>query len=52
MEPVQFERDRGGDPKDPFGVEAMIKEAAGGANKRGAESEGGGGGKRARVEDE
>lgn len=47
--PVQFERDRG---DDPFGVEAMIKEAAGGGNKRGAESDAGGGGKRARVEDE
>lgn len=47
--PVQFERDRG---DDPFGVDAMIKEAAAGANKRGAESEGGGGGKRARVDDE
>ena len=47
--PVQFERDRG---DDPFGVVAMIKEAAGGGNKRGAESDAGGGGKRARVEDE
>lgn len=46
--PVQFERDRG----DPFGVDAMIKEAAKGA-KRGAEDEAGGSkGKRARVEDE
>lgn len=49
--PVQFERDRG---DDPFGVEAMIKEAARGANKRGADDEGAGGskGKRARVENE
>ncbi|KAK4541070.1 mRNA splicing protein [Oleoguttula mirabilis] len=48
--PVQFERDRG---DDPFGVDAMIAEAAKGAGKRPAEEEGGGGkGKRARVEDE
>lgn len=49
--PVQFERDRG---DDPFGVEAMIKEAAKGANKRGAEDEvaGSSKGKRARVDDE
>ena len=50
--PVQFERDRG---DDPFGVEAMIKEAAKGANKRGAEDDGGGGGgkgKKARVDDD
>lgn len=48
--PVQFERDRG---DDPFGVEAMIREAAAGANKRAAaEDEDGGGGKRARVDDE
>ena len=48
--PVQFERDRG---DDPFGVEAMIKEAAKGA-KRSAEDDAGGGskGKRARVDDE
>ena len=48
--PVQFERDRG---DDPFGVEAMISEAAKGANKRGADEEGSSGkGKRARVDDE
>jgi len=49
--PVMFERDRG---DDPFGVDAMIAEAAKGANKRGAEEEGGGGakGKRAKVDDE
>ncbi|KAK5120869.1 mRNA splicing protein [Meristemomyces frigidus] len=47
--PVQFERDRG---DDPFGVDAMIAEAAKGAGKRPAEEEGGGKGKRARVEDE
>ncbi|KAK5166485.1 mRNA splicing protein [Saxophila tyrrhenica] len=48
--PVMFERDRG---DDPFGVEAMISEAAKGANKRGAEEEvGRGKGKRARVDDE
>lgn len=46
--PVQFERDRA---DDPFGVDAMIKEAAAGANKRGADGDVGGGGKRARVED-
>ena len=46
--PVQFERDRG---DDPFGVEAMIKEAANGA-KRAADDDGGGKGKRARVDDE
>jgi len=48
--PVQFERDRG---DDPFGVEAMIKEAASGASKRGVdEDDGGGRSKRARVDDE
>jgi len=48
--PVQFERDRG---DDPFGVEAMISEAAKGA-KRGAEDEAPGRskGKKARVDDE
>lgn len=46
--PVMFERDRG---DDPFGVEAMVAEAAKGA-KRGAEDDGGGKGKRARVDDE
>ncbi|KAK3070671.1 mRNA splicing protein [Teratosphaeriaceae sp. CCFEE 6253] len=47
--PVQFERDRG---DDPFGVDAMIAEAAKRAGKRGAEDDAGGKGKRARVEDE
>lgn len=48
--PVQFERDRG---DDPFGVDAIIAEAAKGAGKRAAEEEGGGGkGKRAKVDDE
>lgn len=46
--PVMFERDRG---DDPFGVEAMVAEAAKGA-KRGAEDDGGGKGKKARVDDE
>lgn len=46
--PVMFERDRG---DDPFGVEAMISEAAKGA-KRGADDDAGGKGKRARVDDE
>lgn len=46
--PVQFERDRG----DPFGVEAMIAEASKNANKRSAEEDGGGRGKKARVDDE
>lgn len=46
--PVMFERDRG---DDPFGVEAMISEASKGA-KRGADDDGGGNGKRARVDDE
>lgn len=46
--PVMFERDRG---DDPFGVDAMIAEAAQGAKKRSAE-EVGGSGKRARVDDE
>ncbi|KAK5682975.1 mRNA splicing protein [Elasticomyces elasticus] len=50
--PVQFERDRGGEAKDPFGVDAMIAEAAKGAGKRKAEEEGDAKGKRARVEDE
>lgn len=50
--PVQFERDRGGDP-DPFGVDAMIAEAAKGAGKRKVEDdESGGKGKRARVDDD
>ena len=48
--PVQFERDRG---DDPFGVEAMINEAAKGANKRGAgEDAGGRKGKKARVDED
>ncbi len=51
--PVQFERDRG---DDPFGVDAMIAEAAQGANKgkRPADEDEGGGrkGKKARVDDE
>ncbi|KAM3417415.1 Pre-mRNA-processing protein 45 [Cercospora zeina] len=47
--PVQFERDRG---DDPFGVEAMIAEASEKANKRSAEDDGGGRGKKARVDDE
>jgi len=50
--PVMFERDRG---DDPFGVDAMIAEAAGAAGKRKAgdeESGGQGKGKRARVDDE
>ena len=50
---MQFERDRG---DDPFGVEAMISEAAKGAGKRAAEDEGSGRGKgkgkKARVDDE
>ncbi|KAK5694530.1 mRNA splicing protein [Elasticomyces elasticus] len=50
--PVQFERDRGGEAKDPFGVDAMIAEAAKGAGKRKAEEEGDAKGKRARVDDE
>jgi SNW domain-containing protein 1 len=44
-----FERDRG--EADPFGVEAMVAEAAKGA-KRGAEDDGGGKGKKARVDDD
>ena len=47
--PVMFERDRG--EADPFGVEAMVAEAAKGA-KRGAEDDGGGKGKKARVDDD
>jgi SNW domain-containing protein 1 len=47
--PVMFERDRG--EADPFGVEAMVAEAAKGA-KRGAEDDAGGKGKKARVDDE
>ncbi|KAF2769799.1 hypothetical protein EJ03DRAFT_88520 [Teratosphaeria nubilosa] len=48
--PVQFERDRG---DDPFGVDAMIAEAAKGAGKRGAEDDGGGSkGKKVRVDDD
>ncbi|KAK3658734.1 mRNA splicing protein [Elasticomyces elasticus] len=50
--PVQFERDRGGEAKDPFGVDAMIAEAAKGAGKRKAEEEVDAKGKRARVDDE
>jgi len=51
--PVVFERDRGGGPgNDPFGVDAMIAEAAKGAGKRTAEDGGGGKGKKARVGDE
>ncbi|KAK3644003.1 mRNA splicing protein [Elasticomyces elasticus] len=50
--PVQFERDRGGEAKDPFGVDAMIAEAAKGAGKRKAEEEGDAKAKRARVDDE
>ncbi|KAK4895767.1 mRNA splicing protein [Elasticomyces elasticus] len=50
--PVQFERDRGGEAKDPFGVDAMIAEAAKGPGKRKAEEEGDAKGKRARVDDE
>jgi SNW domain-containing protein 1 len=47
--PVQFERDRG---DDPFGVEAMIAEASKNASKRAAEDDGGGKGKKARVDEE
>lgn len=48
--PVQFERDRG---DDPFGVDAMIAEAAKGAEKRKAEGDDGDAkGKRARVDEE
>lgn len=47
--PVQFERDRG---DDPFGVDAMIAEAAKGANKRSANEESRREGKRARVDDD
>lgn len=47
--PVQFERDRG---DDPFGVEAMIDAASKSVNKRSAEDDGGGKGKKARVDDE
>ncbi|KAI7229306.1 Pre-mRNA-processing protein [Hortaea werneckii] len=47
--PVMFERDRG---DDPFGVDAMIAEAAKGAGKRPAEEDGGGKGKKARVDDD
>ncbi|KAK4501988.1 hypothetical protein PRZ48_007799 [Zasmidium cellare] len=47
--PVQFERDRG---DDPFGVEAMIDAATKGVNKRSAEDDSGGKGKKARVDDE
>ena len=47
--PVQFERDRG---DDPFGVEAMINEAANKANKRSAEDDSGGRSKKARVDDD
>ncbi|KAF2483607.1 SKIP/SNW domain-containing protein [Neohortaea acidophila] len=67
--PVMFERDRGGGApaaagsgggEDPFGVDAMIQEAAKGANKgkrasRGDEEDedrGGSRGKRARVDDD
>ncbi|CAK3829495.1 Pre-mRNA-processing 45 [Lecanosticta acicola] len=47
--PVQFERER---KDDPFGVEAMIDQAQRAANKRSAEDDGGGKGKKARVDDE
>lgn len=47
--PVQFERDRG---DDPFGVEEMIEAASKNVNKRAAEDDGGGKGKKARVDDE
>ncbi len=48
--PVQFERDRG---DDPFGVDAMIAEAAKGASaKRKAEEDSDAKGKRARVDEE
>lgn len=52
--PVMFERDReyGAKAHDPFGVDAMITEAAKGANKRPADEEEGGKGKRSRVDDE
>lgn len=52
--PVMFERDRGGKPTadDPFGVDAMIKEAANGAKRSAEEEAGRGKGKRARVNDE
>ncbi|KAK4565712.1 mRNA splicing protein [Recurvomyces mirabilis] len=56
--PVQFERDRGGKPggDDPFGVDAMIADVVKNtkSGKRGADDveEGGGKGKRARVDDD
>nr|POE72965.1 pre-mrna-processing protein 45 [Quercus suber] len=52
--PVMFERDRthGAKADDPFGVDAMIAEAAKGANKRPADQDESGKSKRARVDDD
>ncbi|KAJ8610151.1 hypothetical protein MRB53_038758 [Persea americana] len=47
--PVMFERDRG---DDPFGVDAMIAEAAQGAKKRPAMDDAAGSSKRARADDD